>query len=56
MKMLRVTLSAIAGNALEIYDMVVYGLFASVIAQHFFPSENKLTGLISTFALFLSVI
>ena len=52
MKMLRVVLSAIAGNALEIYDMVVYGLFASVIAQHFFPSEEQLTGLTNIFALF----
>ena len=52
MKMLRVVCSALAGNALEFYDLTVYGIFASTIRQNFFPQQNKLVGIISVFAIF----
>ena len=52
MKMLRVVSSAIAGNALEFYDILIYSFFASTIAQHFFPKEDKLAGIASVFAIF----
>ena len=50
--MSRVVFSAIAGNALEIYDMIIYGLLAPAIATHFFPNQGKSTGIASTFAIF----
>ncbi len=40
------------GNVLEWYDFAIYGFFAPVIAGLFFPSEDKLTSLISTFGVF----
>ena len=50
--MRRVITAAILGNALEIYDIVIYGFFASAIARNFFPQEDKITGLVSSFAIF----
>ncbi len=38
-----------SGNFLELYDFTVYGYFAPVIAQLFFPSDNPLTSLLATF-------
>jgi MFS transporter, MHS family, proline/betaine transporter len=40
------------GNVLEWYDFAIYGFFAPVIAHLFFPSEDKLASLISTFGVF----
>ncbi len=54
MNMSRVVCSAIAGNALEIYDMIIYGLLAPVISQHFFPKQTKLIGIASIFAIFFT--
>ena len=50
--MRRVVTAAMIGNALETYDMVIYGFFAATIAQNFFPQQAKLTGIASAFALF----
>ena len=40
------------GNLLEWYDFALYGFFAPVIANLFFPSDDKITSLISTFGVF----
>jgi len=40
------------GNVLEWYDFALYGYFAPVIAALFFPRENELASLISTFGVF----
>jgi len=40
------------GNVLEWYDFALYGYLAPVIAQLFFPSDDSLTGLIQTYAVF----
>lgn len=40
------------GNMLEWYDFAIYGLLAPVIANLFFPSEDKFASLLSTFAVF----
>lgn len=40
------------GNALEWFDFVAYAMFATVIAKSFFPAENELTSLLSTFGTF----
>ena len=50
--MFKAVLSAIIGNALEVYDMIVYSLLAPAIAEHFFPRQARLTGIASVFAIF----
>lgn len=40
------------GNILEWYDFSVYGAFAVVIGQLFFPTDNPVTALLSGFAVF----
>ncbi|MEJ2644427.1 MAG: MFS transporter [Gammaproteobacteria bacterium] len=40
------------GNVMEWYDFALYGFFAPVIAQLFFPSHSKLLSLIATFGVF----
>jgi MFS transporter, MHS family, proline/betaine transporter len=43
---------AVVANVLEWYDFGLYGYFAPIIGQLFFPSEDKLASLIATFAVF----
>ncbi|HLB56694.1 MAG TPA: MFS transporter [Coxiellaceae bacterium] len=45
-------LAAVFGNSLEWYDFVLYGSLAPFLAQHFFPTDNHLTSLMLTFAVF----
>ena len=40
------------GQVFEIYDFVIYGLMAGALAKAFFPSEDPIAGLLSTFATF----
>lgn len=40
------------GQIFEIYDFVIYGLMAGALARAFFPSEDPIAGLLSTFATF----
>jgi len=44
--------AAVIGNALEWYDFVVYGFFASVLAQAFFPSGDDTAALLAALASF----
>lgn len=44
----RVISASLLGNALEFYDFSLYGVFALVIAQNFFPSSNKELALLYT--------
>lgn len=37
------------GNGLEIYDFVLYGFLAGVLARQFFPAEDSLTSLFAVF-------
>ncbi|MEM8604266.1 MAG: MFS transporter [Cyanobacteria bacterium P01_H01_bin.121] len=48
----QVLVSSIIGNVLEWYDYALYGYLAPIISELFFPSENALTSLINTFAVF----
>ena len=41
-----------SGNFLEMYDFFVFGYFAAEIGRTFFPSDNDLTVLLSSFATF----
>lgn len=40
------------GTMLELYDISIYGFFATYIATNFFPHESHTTGLITTFGIF----
>jgi len=41
-----------SGNFLEMYDFFIFGYFAAEIGRTFFPSDNELTVLLSSFATF----
>lgn len=40
------------GNVMEWYDFALYGYFAPVLSQLFFPSQNRLASLIAVFGVF----
>ena len=40
------------GNTLEWYDFAIYGYFATQIGRHFFPHEDAVAQLLSTFGVF----
>lgn len=40
------------GNIIEWYDFAVYGLFATVLAQNFFPSNDEVASLLAALAVF----
>lgn len=44
--------AASIGNALEFYDLLIYGYFAVVIGKLFFPSDNETTSLLLSVASF----
>ena len=48
----RVIISASIGNALEWFDLVVYGFFATTISKLFFPTENETVSLLLTLGTF----
>jgi MFS transporter, MHS family, proline/betaine transporter len=48
----RVIAAASAGNALEWFDFVLYGYFATTIAKLFFPTQNESVSLLIAFATF----
>ena len=48
----KAVVAAIIGNFVEWYDFIVYGYFATVIGAQFFPSNDPLTSIASTFAVF----
>ncbi|WP_380930292.1 MFS transporter [Sphingomonas arantia] len=48
----KVMVAATLGTIVEWTDWLVYTTFASVIAQHFFPSRDPLTSLLATLAVF----
>jgi MHS family proline/betaine transporter-like MFS transporter len=44
--------AAVAGNVLEWYDFAIYAYMATVIAKKFFPADDEVSSLLSTFAAF----
>lgn len=44
--------AGVIGNVMEWYDFALYGFFAPVISQLFFPSYNHTASLIATFGVF----
>src|SRR5436190_2566653 len=45
----KVTAAGMIGNMLEWYDFAIYGYFAAQIGRHFFPQEDTVAQLLSTF-------
>ncbi|HEX8166752.1 MAG TPA: MFS transporter [Beijerinckiaceae bacterium] len=41
--------AAVVGNVLEWYDFAVYAFVAAIIAKKFFPAQDEVTALLSTF-------
>jgi MHS family proline/betaine transporter-like MFS transporter len=48
----RVIVAGSVGTFIELYDLVVYGYFAAVLAERFFPGEDPTAALLATFAIF----
>ena len=48
----RAVTAAVIGNVLEWYDFAVYGFVAVIIAKKFFPGQDEITALLSTFLTF----
>ena len=48
----RVLTAGLIGNVMEWYDFALYGYFATVIGQQFFPSTNPTASLIGAFGAF----
>jgi MHS family proline/betaine transporter-like MFS transporter len=47
-----IVLAGIAGNVMEWYDFAIYGYFAQVLGQHFFPSRDQTASVIAAFGVF----
>jgi MHS family proline/betaine transporter-like MFS transporter len=48
----QIVIATSAGNALEWFDIAIYGFFAIYIGRHFFPSTNQTASLLLTFGTF----
>ncbi|HST84407.1 MAG TPA: MFS transporter [Kineosporiaceae bacterium] len=48
----RVVGAASVGTFIEIYDLLVYGYFASILAEQFFPRQDPTAALLATFAIY----
>ena len=46
------TVSSTARNVLEWFDFAVFGYFADIISEQFFPKGNPVAALAETFAIF----
>jgi len=45
-------LAGISGTALQWYDFVIFGYFAPIIADNYFPNSNQFVALLSAFGVF----
>ncbi len=45
---------AILGTMVEYYDYALYGFFAEIIAQHFFPTQDPTVGLLQAYGIFIA--
>ena len=48
----QIVVATSAGNALEWFDIAIYGFFAIYIGKHFFPTANQTASLLLTFGTF----
>ena len=52
LKHVRILIASIFGNALEFYNLTLYGFFVATIAQTFFPADDALFSLISSLSVY----
>jgi MFS transporter, MHS family, proline/betaine transporter len=48
----RIVAAGMIGNVLEWYDFAIYGYFAAAIGRHFFPHQDPVAQLLSSFGVF----
>lgn len=48
----RVVVGASIGTFIELYDLIVYGYFATILAVQFFPQQDPTAALLAVFAIF----
>ena len=48
----RVVVAGGIGTFIEVYDLLIYGYLATVLAGQFFPSGDPTAALLATFAVF----
>lgn len=48
----RILTAGVIGNVLEWYDFAVYGFFAPILAEQFFPGEDRMVSLLAAFGAF----
>ena len=48
----RTIVAGMIGNVLEWYDFALFGFFAPIIAELFFPGDSRLASLLQTFGVF----
>jgi MHS family proline/betaine transporter-like MFS transporter len=48
----RTIIAGAVGNVLEWYDFALFGYFAPIISEQFFPSTHRLTALLNTYGIF----
>lgn len=47
----KVMVAGSIGTLIEVYDLLIYGYLATILAQRFFPSADPTAGLLATFAI-----
>lgn len=52
LKKQKIMIAGTLGNALEWYDFSIYAFFVPILAPLFFPNENAMTSILSTFGIF----
>ena len=52
LSLVQIVIATSAGNALEWFDIAIYGFFALYIGKHFFPTTNQTASLLLTFGTF----
>ena len=45
-------IAAVSGTTLQWYDFAIFGYFAPIIANIFFPNDNQIASLLSAFSVF----
>src|SRR4051794_11945806 len=48
----KVLVATSTGTLIEVYDILIYGYFATVLSQQFFPPGDPTAALLATFAIF----
>lgn len=52
MKKRKIIATGVLGNALEFYDFTLYGVFAVIIAQLYFPSQDAMSAILKSWGAF----